>query len=65
MGENGRSNLARQSDFHVITGFFNMQQSCDMGLPQHLIRALGDLTMSNVTYTVRYLIASVQPSWSV
>jgi hypothetical protein len=28
---NGRSNLARQSDFHVIAWFFNMPQSCDMG----------------------------------
>jgi hypothetical protein len=28
---NGRSNLARQSDFHVIAGFFNMPHSCDMG----------------------------------
>jgi hypothetical protein len=28
---NGRSNLARQSDFHVIAGFFNMPQSCDVG----------------------------------
>jgi hypothetical protein len=26
---NGRWNLARQSDFHVITGFFNMPQSRD------------------------------------
>jgi hypothetical protein len=30
MGENGRSSLARQSDFHEIAGFFNMPQSCDM-----------------------------------
>jgi hypothetical protein len=28
---NGRLNLARQSDFHVIAGFFYMPQSCDMG----------------------------------
>jgi hypothetical protein len=28
---NSRSNLATQSDFHVIAGFFNMPQSCDMG----------------------------------
>jgi hypothetical protein len=28
---NGRPNFARQSDFHVIAGFFNMPQSCDMG----------------------------------
>jgi hypothetical protein len=28
---NSWSNLARQSDFHVIDGFFNLQQSCDMG----------------------------------
>jgi hypothetical protein len=27
---NGRSNLARQSYFHVIAGFFNMPQSCDI-----------------------------------
>jgi hypothetical protein len=27
---NGRSNLARQSDVHVVAGFFNMPQSCDM-----------------------------------
>jgi hypothetical protein len=23
MGVNGRSNLARQTDFHIIAGFFN------------------------------------------
>jgi hypothetical protein len=28
---NGRSNLARQSDFHIIAGFFNMPQNCNMG----------------------------------
>jgi hypothetical protein len=28
---NVRSNLARQSDFHVIAGFLNMPQNCDMG----------------------------------
>jgi hypothetical protein len=28
---NGRSNLAEQCDFHVIVGFFNIPQSCDMG----------------------------------
>jgi hypothetical protein len=28
---NGRPNFAKQSDFHVIAGFFNMPQSCDMG----------------------------------
>jgi hypothetical protein len=27
----GRSNLAQQRDSHVIVGFFNMPQSCDMG----------------------------------
>jgi hypothetical protein len=28
---NNRSNLGRQSDFHVIAGFFYMPQICDMG----------------------------------
>jgi hypothetical protein len=28
---NSRPNFGRQSDFHVIAGFFNMPQSCDMG----------------------------------
>jgi hypothetical protein len=28
---NGRPNFARQSDFHVIAGFFNIRQICDMG----------------------------------
>jgi hypothetical protein len=28
---NDRPNFARQSDFHVIAGFFNMPQSCDVG----------------------------------
>jgi hypothetical protein len=28
---NGRSNFARQSDFHVIAEFFHMPQSCNMG----------------------------------
>jgi hypothetical protein len=28
---NGRLNIARKSDFHVIAGFFNMPQSCNMG----------------------------------
>jgi hypothetical protein len=31
MGEKWVSNLATQSDFHVIAGFFNMPQICDMG----------------------------------
>jgi hypothetical protein len=29
--ENGRPNFARQSNFYVIAGFFNMPQSCGMG----------------------------------
>jgi hypothetical protein len=28
---NGWPNFARQSDFHLIAGFFNVPQSCDMG----------------------------------
>jgi hypothetical protein len=28
---NGWSNLAGQSDFHVIAWFINLPQSCDMG----------------------------------
>jgi hypothetical protein len=34
---NGRSDLTRQSDFHVIAGFFNMPQSYDMGQTALLI----------------------------
>jgi hypothetical protein len=58
---NGRSNLARQSDFHVITGFFNMPQSCDMGqtalLPLRRKACCGFFRLKNLT-----ALAGIEPA---
>jgi hypothetical protein len=61
---NGRPNFARLSDLHVIAGFFNMPQSCDMGqtalLPLRMKACCGFFRPKNPTAS-----AGIEPEASM
>jgi hypothetical protein len=60
---NGRPNFARQSDFHVIVGFFNMLQSCNMGQTA-LLPSEGRHAEGFVARKIRRLLPGLNPlSW--